>query len=144
MWYNVVEEVKVEQEKLEEMRKIIKLILLKIGIRCDLIGFAYLAYAIELVIFDPSLIHNLCNKLYVKVGRAFNIEKTNRVERSIRHAISNTGDKSGFAELNNIFKIKLYSIEQKPTAGELIKLIADYYTMGLYTKDNLLRNYSLT
>lgn len=117
---------------LSEMRGIVKLALIKIGIRCDLIGFSYLCYAIELVIFNPRLIHNLCKGLYLEVGKKFETDKENCVERSIRHAIENTYINKSFIELNRMFNAQLYTINDKPTAGELIRLVAEYYNLGLY------------
>lgn len=124
-----------DEKELLDMRRIIKLALIRIGIRCDLIGFNYLWFAIELVILKPSLIHNLCKGLYLAVGQKFKIENENCVERSIRHAIENTYINKSFAELNKMFKTQLYTINDKPTVGELIRLVAEYYNLGLY-KEN--------
>lgn len=126
----------VDNEELGKMKQIIKLTLIRIGIRCDLIGFTYLCYAIELVIQNPKLIHNLCKGLYVDVGKKFETTKKDSVERSIRHAIDNTYINKSFAELNRMFKTQLYTIDEKPTVGELIRLVAEYYNLGLY-KDQI-------
>ena len=122
-------------KELEKMRKIIKITLIRIGVRCDFIGFSYLCYAIELVILNPELIHNLCKGLYVMVGEKFGAEGENNVERSIRHAIENVFINKNFSELNKMFNTTLYKINDKPTAGEFIKLIAEYYNLGLYRND---------
>lgn len=121
-----------EEKELLNMRKIIKLTLIRIGIRCDLIGFSYLCFAIELVIQNPKLIHNLCKGLYIEVGKKFDTNKDSCVERSIRHAIENTYINKSFSELNRMFKTQIYTINDKPTAGELIRLVAEYYSLGLY------------
>ena len=118
-----------DEKELLDMRRIIKLALIRIGIRCDLIGFNYLCFAIELVILKPSLIHNLCKGLYLAVGQKFKIENENCVERSIRHAIENTYINKSFAELNKMFKTQLYTINDKPTVGELIRLVAEYFNI---------------
>ncbi len=117
---------------MEAMRKIIKLAFIRIGVRCDLIGFKYLCYAVELVIQYPELVHNLCKGLYVEIGQRFNAESSGSVERSIRHAIDNTYINKSFSELNKMFKSQLYTIDDKPTAGELIRLVAEYYLLELY------------
>ena len=126
-----------DEEELEHMRKIIKLTLIRIGIRCDLTGFNYLCYAVELVIKNPNLIHNLCKGLYVAVGEYFNVNKTSSVERSIRHAMENTALSKSYAVLNKMFKTMLYAVDDRPTAGELIRLVAEYYNLELYKDDNL-------
>jgi hypothetical protein len=121
-----------EKDELLHLRRVVKLSLIRIGIRCDLIGFSYLCYAVELVVQKPKLIHNLCKGLYIEVGKQFAINNENCVERSIRHAIENTYINKSFVELNRMFKTQLYTIDEKPTAGELIRLVAEYYNLGLY------------
>lgn len=119
-------------DKQEEIRKIIKLALLKIGMRCDFSGFNYISYAIELVIQNPELINSLCTNLYVQIGEHFGAKSTCCVERSMRHAISNIEKSRGFESLNNIFSAHLFDEGHRPTAGELIRLMAEYYNTGLY------------
>lgn len=119
-------------EEIFNMRKIIKLTLIKVGIRCDLNGFKYLCCAVEKVVQDPELIYNLCKGLYKEVAKEFKVNKVSSVERSIRHAIDNTQDAKSFGELNNLFKTMLYTVDDKPTVGELVKLVAEYYCLGLY------------
>lgn len=123
------------QQQLENIRKIIKLAYIRIGIRCDLVGFGYLCYGTEKVIQNPDLIHNLCNGLYVEIANQFEADKVTSVERSIRHAIDNTQESKSFGELNNMFKTLLYTVNEKPTVGELIRLVAEYYLLGLYKED---------
>lgn len=124
---------------LEKARKIIRLTLIKIGIRCDLNGFSYLCYAIELVIQNPKLGHNLCKGLYVEVGKKYENEKS-CVERSMRNAIENTYINKSFTELNRMFNTHFYTVTYKPTPGEFIRLIAEYYTLGLYKDDPTFAN----
>ena len=105
---------------------------MKLKIRCDLVGFNFLSYAIELVIEEPSLIHKLCTDLYVKISKKFNIANEKCIERNIRHAIDRAYEANGLQEINNMFGAKVFADKQKPAAGELIKLLAEYYTLGLY------------
>ena len=88
-----------------------------------------------MVVQNPKLIHNLCKGLYIEVGKRFDTSKENCVERSIRHAIENTYINKSFAELNKMFKTQLYTIDDEPTAGGLIRLVAEYYNLGLYKDD---------
>lgn len=120
------------EKELRHLRKVVKLTLIKIGVRCDLIGFKYLCSAIELVIQTPALIHNLCKGLYAEVGKLYENDSYYSVERSIRHAIDNTFVNKSFSELNKMFNTNLYSVHDKPTAGELIRLVAEYYLLELY------------
>lgn len=119
-------------EKLFEMRKVVTMTLIKIGIRCDLCGFDYLRYAIELVILDPTLTRGVCKGLYVKVSEHFNIQNSNCVERNIRHAIDNTYVFKNFNNLNAMIGMQVFTLKDKPTVGELIRIVAEYYNLGLY------------
>ena len=114
------------------MNKVITLTLIKIGIRCDLIGFSYLCSAIKLAILNPHMLRKICKNLYVAVGQEHNVEKTNNVERSMRHAIDNAFVNQNFSEINKMFNTILYNADEKPTVGELITLVSDFYTLGLY------------
>lgn len=121
-----------DEKEVATMRREIKLALMRAGIRCDLVGFSYLCYAVELVIQEPELINCLCKDLYVQISQKFNARNDNCVERSIRHAIDQTASTKTFKGLNNMFGVELYSKDDKPTSGELIRLIAEYYQLGLY------------
>ncbi|MBR1890453.1 MAG: sporulation initiation factor Spo0A C-terminal domain-containing protein [Clostridia bacterium] len=125
-------------EKLQsEVENVTKLTLIKMGVRSDLIGFQYLTCAVRLVVEEPNLIHNLCGGLYVRVGQVCNITAIGCVERSIRHVIENTYINRGFTSLNKMFNTNIYSVKDKPTAGELINLLAEYYKLGLYKTSSL-------
>ncbi len=115
--------------------KIVKMALIKTGVRCDLTGFSYLSTAIELAIEKPVLCQRLCKGLYAEVGKIYSIENESCVERSIRHAIDTTFNQKTFEGINEMFGVELFSAYDKPTAGELIKLIVEYYNLGLYKKD---------
>ena len=117
---------------MEKIQKIIKLALIKIGFRCDLDGFSYICKAVEIVISNPDSIHHLCKKVYANVAKVCNETNPSSVERCIRHSIENTYINKSFAELNRMFKSQLYTIDDKPTVGELIRLLAEYYNLELY------------
>lgn len=121
-----------DETELQKARKVVKLALIKLGLRCDMIGFDFLCYGIELVIEDANYIHNLCKGLYVEIAKKFKIENVACVERNIRHCIDNTFDEKSFERINEMFHAILYTIDKKPTVGELIRLMAEYYLLGLY------------
>lgn len=121
-----------KEEELDNLRKVVKLGFIRTGLRRDLTGYDYLCHAVELVVKNPDLIHSLCKDLYRQVGEYFKTQNTSSVERSIRNAIDNTFINRSFSELNKMFNASLFSVNEKPTAGELIGLMADYYRLGLY------------
>lgn len=127
-----------EEKEFERMTKIIRLTLLRIGIRNDLKGFLYLCKAIEIVILNPYSVHRLCKSVYAEVAKAFNI-KVDSIERDIRHAIEDNYINRDFLEFNRMFNLELFTIHDKPTVGEFIKLVAEYYNLGLARRDKATR-----
>jgi len=119
---------------LVKMQQTIKTILIKIGIRCDLAGFQYLCHAIQHAILKPNNSKNLCSDIYVEIAHINNLKTYSTIERNIRHAIDKAYERTGFEELNRMFNAQLYTRKQKPTAGELIKLVSEYYLLDLYNQ----------
>lgn len=62
-------------------------LLLRIGIPPHIYGYEYILYALELLWFEPDLLHNVTKGLYIDIALHFHTNPS-RVERSIRHAIS--------------------------------------------------------
>ena len=124
-----------ENLDIKHLRKITRYALIKIGIKCDLCAFNYICHAVELVISTSEFSSNLC-ELYQKIAENFNTSSSS-VERSIRHAIDLVSNTKGFNTLNAIFGTEIYKDYEKPTSGELINLLAEYYNLELYKKDNM-------
>ena len=62
-------------------------ILLSIGIPPNIYGYAYITYAVELLLKDSEYLHYVTKGLYVDIARKYRTTPS-RVERAIRHAIS--------------------------------------------------------
>lgn len=114
-----------------EIEKVVKLALIRIGIKCDLVGFSYLSKAVELVIETPSKLYKL-SKLFEEVAKVYNVKKPFRVEANIQNAITLTYNTKGFSALNELYQMKIMERDYKPTTAEIIKLVAEYYLLGLY------------
>ena len=126
-----------KEKELKNLRKIIRYALIKIGVQTNLAGFEHLCSAVEIVIDNPNMIRKLCKGVYPKVAKMF---KTNPqcVERDIRHAIEIVFMDKSFAGLNRLLDVDLFTIDDKPSNGELIQLLAEYYNLGLYKQDKTL------
>ncbi len=118
----------------KEIQKEVNIAVMKSGVRCDLAGFRYLCCAVELVLKNSELVNSLCKDLYSLVAKEFGIENSRSVERSIRHAIDQTASTKTFSGLNKMFGVALYNKNEKPTAGELIRLLAEYCRLEMYKK----------
>ena len=82
-----------ENEELEEITEFriasspIQEMLLSIGIPPNIYGYAYITYAVELLLKDSEYQHYVTKGLYVDIAKRYN-STPSRVERAIRHAIS--------------------------------------------------------
>ncbi len=106
----------------------VKTLLLEIGIPANLKGYAYLSYAICVLVEQNKISGKITKELYPSVAMKFN-STVSRVERGIRHAIDIAWCRGKIKNLNEIFGIQLYSDYEKPTSCEFISLIADRVTV---------------
>ena len=114
-----------------EVEKVVKLALIRIGIKCDLVGFSYLSKSIELVIATPSKLYNL-SKLFDEVALIYHVKNPFRVEANIQNAITQTFNTKGLQAVNDLYGMKIFDEKYKPTTAEMINLIVEYYNLGLY------------
>ena len=118
-------------EDIKEMQRIIKLTLIRIGIKCDLMGFSYLTHSVEVAVENPMLIYNLKN-LFKVVAKRCGVKNPFRIEANIQNAISLTHNTKGFSSFNDLYGMEVIKPKYKPTTAEVIKLVAEYYNLGLY------------
>ena len=118
----------------KEKDKIVKLTLIRIGIKCDHVGFTFLVQAVKEVIDNPELIHDL-RKLFSIVAEKCGAKDFFRVEANMHNAIVFTYKTKGFGFINKLYGMEVLSPERKPTTAEIIRLVAEYYSIGLYSND---------
>lgn len=123
-----------EMERLNA-RKVIRYALVRIGFRMDQTGFRYLSSAIELVIVDPMLLHKMMGRLFKEVCSIYNVEKVTSVQGAIRNMIDTTFNNHSFLEVNKMFNTNIFTIDDKPSCGQIIGLIAEYYNLRLYKNE---------
>ena len=63
-------------------------ILRELGIPAHIKGYRYIIAAVKYLRKNPNSIYHVIKELYPEAGKSCGEEKTNRVERGIRHAIS--------------------------------------------------------
>ena len=71
-----------------------------------------------------DLLNYITKQLYPDIAKEYG-STSSRVERAIRHAIEVAWSRGKIENINQIFGIKVYSPNEKPTNGEFIALIAD-------------------
>ncbi|MBR4998613.1 MAG: sporulation transcription factor Spo0A [Clostridia bacterium] len=99
-------------------------IFITVGIPAHIKGYQFLREAIKLAIANPEIINSITKKLYPTIAEKFETSAS-KVERAIRHAIEVAWNRGKIENINNLFGIKVYSSNEKPTNGEFIALVAD-------------------
>jgi two-component system response regulator (stage 0 sporulation protein A) len=99
-------------------------IFISVGIPAHIKGYQFLREAIKMAINSPEIINNITKKLYPNIAEKYDTSSS-KVERAIRHAIEVAWSRGKIENINNIFGIKIYTANDKPTNGEFIALVAD-------------------
>ena len=103
-------------------------IFISIGIPAHIQGYQFLREAVKLAVEEPEIIGSITKKLYPTIAERFETSSS-KVERGMRHAIEVAWNRGKIENINNIFGLKIYNRNEKPTNGELIALIADKMIM---------------
>lgn len=99
-------------------------IFITVGIPAHIKGYQFLREAIKMAIVEPDIINSITKQLYPSIACRFSTSAS-KVERAIRHAIEVAWNRGKIENINNIFGIKVYDSNEKPTNGEFIALVAD-------------------
>lgn len=97
---------------------------ISVGIPAHIKGYQFLREAIKMTIDTPDIINSITKRLYPSIAERYSTSAS-KVERAIRHAIEVAWSRGKIENINNIFGIKIYSPNEKPTNGEFIALVAD-------------------
>lgn len=99
-------------------------IFITVGIPAHIKGYQFLREAIKMAIENPDVINSITKRLYPDVADKFDTTPS-KVERAIRHAIEVAWNRGKIENINNLFGVRVYSHNEKPTNGEFIALVAD-------------------
>lgn len=110
--------------KTNQIEEKITNIFITVGIPAHIKGYQFLREAIKLAIANPEIINSITKKLYPTIAEKYSTSAS-KVERAIRHAIEVAWNRGKIENINNLFGIKVYSSNEKPTNGEFIALVAD-------------------
>jgi two-component system response regulator (stage 0 sporulation protein A) len=97
---------------------------ISVGIPAHIKGYQFLREAIKMTVDNPEIINSITKRLYPTIAERYQTSSS-KVERAIRHAIEVAWSRGKIENINNIFGIKIYSPNEKPTNGEFIALVAD-------------------
>ncbi len=119
---NVVANIKSSKNRFVDEK--ISNIFITVGIPAHIKGYQFLREAIKMAIENPEIINSITKQLYPSIAERFETSAS-KVERAIRHAIEVAWNRGKIENINNLFGIKVYSSNEKPTNGEFIALVAD-------------------
>ena len=102
----------------------ISAIFLTIGIPAHIKGYQYLREAVRMVMDNPELMSRITKELYPGIAHRFGTTSS-KVERAIRHAIEVAWNRGRIDALDEAFGKNVCSLDDKPTNGEFIALVAD-------------------
>jgi len=119
-----ISETKVTNKIANQIEEKITNIFITVGIPAHIKGYQFLREAIKLAIANPEIINSITKKLYPTIAEKYDTSAS-KVERAIRHAIEVAWNRGKIENINNLFGIKVYSSNEKPTNGEFIALVAD-------------------
>lgn len=103
-------------------------IFITVGIPAHIKGYQYLREAVKMTVENPDIINAITKRLYPEVAEHFNTSPS-KVERAIRHAIEVAWSRGKIENINQVFGVRVYSNNEKPTNGEFIALVADKMLM---------------
>ena len=110
-------------------------IFITVGIPANIKGYHFLREAIKMSIESPEIINSITKKLYPGIAGKYETTAS-KVERAIRHAIEVAWNRGKIENINNIFGLKVYYSNEKPTNGEFIALLADKIILENYNTAN--------
>lgn len=124
-----------EITKSVKLEEIVTKYLKDMGIPANLKGYSYIRTAIMMTIQNPELVSAVTKILYPEIAVQYKTA-SNRVERSIRHAIEVTFQRGNSEFLYGIFGNTISDVKGKPTNSEFIALLADEIRLEM-KKNNL-------
>lgn len=99
-----------------------------IGMPAHIKGYQFLREAVKMVMDSPDMINRITKELYPGIAHKFNTTSS-KVERAIRHAIEVAWGRGRIEVINQVFGSNVCSLDNKPTNGEFIALVADKLSM---------------
>lgn len=97
--------------------------LLDLAVPAHIKGYAYTIRAIELVVNDPDLIHDVTGGIYPAIAKEFSTTAS-RVERAIRHAVEVGWSRGDLDVQMQYFGNTVSPAKGKPTNSEFIAQVA--------------------
>ena len=108
----------------EQERKLIRRLLLEVGVPASLRGYRYSVTAIELLMQDPTMADGITKVLYPQTAKRHN-STPSRVERAIRHGVETAFSRGDLDVLYGFFGNTVGGLSGKPTNSEFLTTMAN-------------------
>ncbi len=103
----------------------ISIFLSRMGISASIKGYHFIRCAVIMAIEEPDILNGITKSLYPDVGKIYKTSAS-KVERAIRHAIESAWKKNG---QQVYFEVAGYFAVNKPTNGQFIAVLSEYFRM---------------
>lgn len=121
-------------DKESAIHKFVVVTLIRIGIKTDQEGFDYLIHAVENAIKNPQYLSSY-RRLLEAVTEQTGAKNVGLVEASINNSITYTHETRTFDFINTLYRVKVLDTSMRPSAAQVVRLIAEFYTLDLYKND---------
>lgn len=106
-----------------QVRGCAKKMLMRMQMPMTIHGFVYTLDAVELIIQNPALLHDIVHGLYASIGR-IRAQRCSNIERCIRTAVEKTFELGDMDFLFPLYSHVIKPLSGKPTNGDFISILA--------------------
>lgn len=125
LWMPQSEEAITERQRLSGLEVEISSLLSRMGVPASIKGYHFIRQAVMMAVEDPEVMIGITKGLYPDIARMYHTSAS-KVERAIRHAVESAWKKNG---RQVYFEISGYHMVEKPTNGQFIAILAEYFRM---------------
>lgn len=97
----------------------------RMGVPASIKGYHFIRQAVMMAVEDAEVMVGITKGLYPDIARLYRTSAS-KVERAIRHAVESAWKKNG---RQVYFEISGYHMVEKPTNGQFIAILAEYFRM---------------
>lgn len=107
----------------QDQMEVIRNLLTEIGMPANIVGYEHTAAALNLLLKDPTLIHQVTKRLYPEAAAVCG-STASRTERGIRHAVETVVERCEWSVLKRYFANSINQNKGKPTNTEFLARMA--------------------
>lgn len=123
---NFIQPLQNNQHQMSALEVDISAILSRMGIPASIKGYHFIRRAVFMAVENREVMVGITKGLYPDIARMYHTTAS-KVERAIRHAVEHAWKKNG---RQVYFEISGYFMTEKPTNGQFIAILAEYFRMG--------------